>query len=179
MARSRRRWGWHELEALWAKRVVAESGVGAGQLVLDIGAGNGAITAALIDAGARVVAIEAHPDRVRHLRRRFGSDVVVVRADAADLWLPRRPYRVVSNPPFALTTVILKRLLQPGTRLVRADLVLQEQSARRWSGLGAPGGGRWQRDFIAAPGRRLPPSAFRPPAPVGTRVLRIERRQLR
>jgi 23S rRNA (adenine-N6)-dimethyltransferase len=143
--------------------------------VLDIGAGRGAISAALLEVGARVVAIEAHPDRLRQLRLRFGSELVVVQADASDLRLPRHPYRVVSNPPFAITTLLLKRLLQPGSRLVRADLILQEQAVRRWSSAHAPGAARWQQNFLASPRTRVPPSAFRPRSPVASRVLRIER----
>ncbi|MDE3202649.1 MAG: methyltransferase domain-containing protein [Acidobacteriota bacterium] len=172
-------WGWHQLDSRWARSLVADSGVPPGSLVLDVGAGHGAITAALLEAGARVIAIEAHPQRLSHLRQRFGSDVVIVGADAADLRLPRRPYRVISNPPFAITTALLKRLLQPGSRLVRADLILQDQTARRWSGDRAPGFNRWQRDFFAAAGTRVPPSAFRPPAPVTARVLTIERHRPR
>jgi 23S rRNA (adenine-N6)-dimethyltransferase len=59
----------------------------------------------LVAAGARVVAVELHPVRCASLRRRFAQDrVVVVRADARDLRLPRRPFRVVANPPFVVTT---------------------------------------------------------------------------
>jgi 23S rRNA (adenine-N6)-dimethyltransferase len=144
--------------------------------VLDVGAGRGSITAALLEAGARVVAIEAHPERARFLRGRFGSEAIVVQADASDLRLPRHRFSVVSNPPFAITMSLLKRLLQPGSRMVRADLVLQELATRRWVGPGAPGGRRWQQDFTATPGRRVPPSAFRPPPPARIRVLRLERR---
>jgi 16S rRNA A1518/A1519 N6-dimethyltransferase RsmA/KsgA/DIM1 with predicted DNA glycosylase/AP lyase activity len=71
--------------------------------------------------------------------------------------------------------VLLKRILQPHSRLVRADLILQEQAARRWSGPHAPSATRWQQDFVARLGTRVPPSAFRPAPPVVTRVLRIER----
>ncbi len=170
------RWGWHELDFRWAIRFVAESDVRPASLVLDIGAGHGSISAALLEVGARVIAIEAHPGHVRHLRRRFGSELVVVNADASDLRLPRHPYRVVANPPFAITTALLRRLLHSGSRLVRADLILQEQAARRWSSPRAPGAMRWQQSFLTSPGIRLPPSAFWPPPTVGTRVLRIERR---
>lgn len=169
-------WGWHELDSRWAKRLVAESGIRLGDVVLDVGAGCGSITAALLEVGARVIAIEAHPGRVQCLRRRFGSDVVIVRADASDLRLPRRPYRVVANPPFAITTMLLRRLLQPGSRLLQADLILQEQAVRRWSGPHAPGAARWQKDFAPSPRSRLPRSAFRPPPQIKARVLRIERR---
>ena len=72
-----------------------------------------------------MIAVELHPERVAHLRRRFGAPVRVVRADASDLRLPRQPFRVVANPPFAVTTQLVRRLLAPGSRLVAADLVLQ------------------------------------------------------
>jgi 23S rRNA (adenine-N6)-dimethyltransferase len=150
-----------------------------GDLVLDVGAGRGAITAALLQVGARVIAVELHPERVHYLRQRFGTEAVVVAADAANLRLPLRPYRVVSNPPFAVTTSLLKRLLQPGSRLVRADLVLKDQAVRRWSSPNAPGAVRWQREFQARPGLRVPGWAFRPRPPVTTRVLQIERLSLR
>jgi len=113
--------------------------------VLDIGAGRGVITAHLIAAGAQVMAFELHPQRAQHLRARFGGGVVrVVRADATDLRLPRRPFRVVANPPFAITTALLRRLVAPGSRLVRADLVVPFHVARRWVEGPAPGERRWR-----------------------------------
>ena len=59
---SRRAWGWHRLDHEWAARIVAQAGIRPGELVLDIGAGEGALTAPLIRAGARVVAVELHPE---------------------------------------------------------------------------------------------------------------------
>jgi 23S rRNA (adenine-N6)-dimethyltransferase len=134
------------------------------------------LTEPLVETGARVVAVEAHPERARHLRARFGDAVVVVQADAADLRLPRRPYHVVANPPFSVSGALLRRLLQPGSRLVSARLVVQEQAARRWAGSAAPGVRRWVRTHHASLGPRVPRSAFDPPPRVHARVLVIERR---
>ena len=173
MAASHQRWGWHALDDRWAQLVVAEARIPPGALVLDVGAGTGALTGPLLDVGARVIAVEAHPGRAAELRRRFGRAVTVVPADAADLRLPRRPYRIVASPPFAVTTALLRRLLQPGSRLVSADVVVQEQAARRWAGAQGPGRARWARRYTAALGRPVPRSAFRPPPAVDTRVLRI------
>jgi 23S rRNA (adenine-N6)-dimethyltransferase len=176
-AARRTRWGWHRLSEHWAARLVREAGIRPGDFVLDIGAGTGALTAPLVAAGARVIAVELHPGRAEVLRERFAGDAVtVVKADAADLRLPRRPFRVVANPPFAATTAVLKRLLAPGSRLVTADLVLPLYAAARWSGGRGVGGGRWERDFRATLVCRIPASAFRPHPPGPTAHLRIERR---
>jgi 23S rRNA (adenine-N6)-dimethyltransferase len=173
----RARWGWHQLVAPAARRLVDGAAIAPGDLVVDVGAGTGALTAPLVAAGARVVAVELHPARARALRERFATDpVTVVRADASDLRLPRRPFRVVANPPFAITTALLKRLLGPGSRLVTADLVVPRGVARRWTDRRAPGAGRWQRTFSARIAATVPASAFRPRPPGATVVLRIERR---
>lgn len=175
---TRRRWGWHELDERFAARLVRDAGVGRGDVVVDVGAGRGVITDALVRSGAMVVAVERHDERVAALRRRFGSrgNVTVVATDAADLRLPRRPYHVVANPPFLLTSALLRRLLQPGTRLLTASLVLDERALIRWTGPNAPGAGRWRRDFDVAVGDRIPRAAFRPAPSVPCRVLRLRRR---
>jgi 23S rRNA (adenine-N6)-dimethyltransferase len=171
------RWGWHRLEPGWAERLVADAGVARGDLVLDIGAGDGAITAPLVEAGARVIAVELHPRRVALLRRRFaGAPVRVVRADARDLRLPTRPFRVVANPPYAATSALLRRLLAPGARLTAADIVLARAAAQRWASPAAPAAGRWARDFQAAVGKPVPRHAFSPRPPVDSATLVIRRR---
>ncbi len=144
--------------------------------MLDIGAGQGVITAELARDGRRVIAVESHPERAGRLRERFGPNVVVVRADAADLRLPTRPFHVVANPPFGVSGAVLRRLLHPGSRLLTAHLVLQEQMARRWAAPGAPGWHRWTRTFDASLGRRVPRNAFHPPPRVDARVLVLRRR---
>lgn len=149
-----------------------------GELVLDIGAGRGALTGPLVDAGARVLAVELHPGRADDLRRRFAADpVTVIRTDAADLRLPGRPFRVVASPPYGISTALLKRLLAPGSRLLSADLVLQRAVANRWIQGNAPGSGRWTRHYDLALGLRLPRKAFTPPPRVDSAVLTIRRRR--
>jgi 23S rRNA (adenine-N6)-dimethyltransferase len=168
-------WGWHRLADEWAARIVAEAGVRPGELVLDIGAGEGALTAPLIRAGARVVAVELHPGRAARLRRRFG-DVTVLHADAASLRLPSRPFRVVASPPYGITASLLGLLLAPGTRLVAADLVLQRAVVRKYASGHGPAAARRARTFRVTTGLALPRRAFRPPPQVDSAVLVIRRR---
>jgi 23S rRNA (adenine-N6)-dimethyltransferase len=167
---SRRAWGWHRLDDDWAARVVAAAGVRPGELVLDIGAGEGALTAHLLATGARVVAVELNAGRVRVLRRRFPG-ATVVHADAARMRLPARPFRVVANPPFALTTELLWILLARDSRLTAADLVLQRAVVRKYVARGAAA-----RRFSMAAGLALPRHAFQPRPRVDCAVLTVRRR---
>lgn len=171
----RARWGYHELTDPWAYRLVRGAGIRPGDLVVDVGAGHGSITAHLIDVGARVIAVELHSERAGRLRRRFGSSIVVVEADAADLRLPRQPFKVVANPPFGITTALLRRLLGRNSRLRSADIVVPAYVAARWASGRAPEAARWTAGYRARTAARLPSEACRPPAPMATAVLRIER----
>lgn len=147
-----------------------------GDLVVDIGAGTGVITAHLVQAGARVIAVELHPERVRVLRQRFAdTPVTVVRADVACLTLPHRPFRVVANPPYAISSVLLGLLLAPRSLLVSADLVLQRAVVRRVVEGRSPGSHHWRRHWDVQAGRALPRRAFHPPPHVDSTVLLIRR----
>ena len=146
-------------------------------MVLDVGAGYGDLTEVLLNAGAQVVAVELHRQRAHALRERFsGSPVIVVQADVADLKLPRRPFRVVANPPFAVVEPLLRRLLARGSRLCAGDLVVPRQMARRWSGHEAPGSQRWNMDFALWTSGTVPSEGFIPAPPRDAKVLVIRRR---
>src|SRR5258705_7761497 len=97
-SRSRRAWGWHPLVDEWAARVVADASIRPGELVVDLGAGTGPLTRHLLLAGARVLAVELHPGRVRALRERCPA-ATVIEVDARDFRWPNRPFRPVASPP--------------------------------------------------------------------------------
>lgn len=142
--------------------------MGRGDLALDLGAGYGALTGPLVGTGARVIAIELDPALVGRLRRRFGeeSTVAVVEADLRVVPLPRRPFYVVANPPFALTTLLCRRLMSdPAVRLAGAELVL-EWGAAKWLTRPEPGdreAGRWAARYDIQLVRRIPTACFSPP----------------
>ena len=170
------RWGWHQLSKQRAQRLVDEAGIRRGDLVLDIGAGTGAITAPLVQRGAKVIAFELHPQRAEALRQRFARDrVTVVQADAADLRLPTRPFHVVANPPFGVSVAILRRLTSPHSRLVRADIIVPRHTAERWVYGNPPGAQRWRKEFSCSIGPVLSRSSFNPPPPNDVAILIIRK----
>ena len=143
------------------------AGIAPGDLVVDLGAGRGALTAALVEAGAHVVAVEIHPGRLADLRDRFaGRPVTVVGADIDGLRLPRRPFKVIANPPWARAETVRSSLLR-APALVRADLVLPRWLVHRWAA-GSP------RIEI---GCSLRAESFTPPAPTGSAVAVVHGRR--
>jgi 23S rRNA (adenine-N6)-dimethyltransferase len=154
------RWGFHRLDPDTARHVVRRAGIRPGDLVVDLGAGHGALTAALLGAGARVIAVELDQVRAGALRARFGDEAVtVVVADIATVRLPRQPFRVVANPPWALAETVRTQLLR-APALVRADLVLPRWLVRRWA----------DRSPRIEVGSSLRAESFTPPAPTGVAV---------
>ena len=159
-----RRWGWHPLTAEWAARVVDAAPVRAGDVVVDLGAGDGALTGPLARAGCRVLAVELHARRAAGLRERFeGSRVAVLELDSDEFRWPGHPFRVVANPPYAGINALVRALLML-PQLRSADLVVAEHAAR--------GLLRRYPDRLQ-PGLRVPCRAFRNRPPAGARVLRI------
>ena len=175
--------GQHFLVGGWlASELVEQAEVGAGDLVVEIGAGTGVLTEALARRAGRVLAVERDPRLAERARSRLAGygNVRVLTADALELPLPRRPFRVLANPPFGATAAILRRLLgDPRSALERADLVVQEQAARRYAARrpSNPQTVEWGAWYELATGRRLGPDCFRPPPRVVAAVLVARRRR--
>jgi 23S rRNA (adenine-N6)-dimethyltransferase len=159
--------------------LVDGSGVGDGDLVLDIGAGNGLISTALARRGARVQAIERDPALAERLRAKFATwpSVTVAEADVLTMPLPAEPFRVVANIPFGITTKILRRLLDE-EGLARADMIVQAEVARKRGtrGRGTLLNACWEPWFEFGTGARIPAAAFRPRPRVDAAVLIVTRR---
>lgn len=132
----RRQLGQNFLDPGFAERLVARAGFGPDDFVVEVGPGFGAFTAALAHRGAEVLAVELDPSLASRLRARLGPGlqdrVRVVQGDFLSFPLPQRPFRVLGSIPFGQTTGVLRRLLDdPMQRLVRADLVVQWEVARK------------------------------------------------
>jgi 23S rRNA (adenine-N6)-dimethyltransferase len=161
-----------------AADLVRDAGVHPDELVLDLGAGGGRLTAELAPAARRVLAIELDPRWVAHLRGRW-ANVEVLEADASTVRLPREPFRVIANLPFNGTNAILRHLLDdPFVPLVRADLIVQwgvaVKRSRPWPS--TVNGVLWGAWYTTSVTRRLPRTAFDPPPEVDAGVLVFQRR---
>lgn len=143
--------------------------------ILEIGAGDGALTRQLATLGRDVRAVDLDEHRVRRLRRRLPS-VSVVHGDALRIPLDRPV--VVGNLPFHLTTPILRRLLTDGS-WTAAVLLTQWEVARKRAGVG----GRTMLTAQTAPWfdftlhGRVPADGFRPKPGVDGGLLTIVRRR--
>jgi 23S rRNA (adenine-N6)-dimethyltransferase len=161
-----------------AADLVRDAGVRPDELVLDLGAGSGRLTAELADAACRVLAVELDPHLAEHLRGRW-SNVDVVQADAATVPLPSEPFRVVASLPFDRTTAILRHLLDnPLVPLVRADVIVEwgvaVKRARPWPS--TLNGVLWSAWYSTSVARRLPRTSFDPSPAVDAGLLFFERR---
>ena len=162
-----------------ADELIRDARVQPGDLVLDLGAGGGIITAALRRAGARVVAVELDPRLAASLPRRVGTGVEVVEGDATRVPLPREPFAVVANLPFAHGTAILRRFLDdPRIPLRSLDAIVEwglaAKRARVWPStrLSCFWGAWYELSVV----RRIPRTAFAPPPSVDAAVFRAVRR---
>ena len=163
-----------------AAELVRDAGVQPGDLVVDVGAGTGALTQALADAGAHVLALELDAALAGGLRRRFASrDVEVLEVDARHWSWPGSPFAVVANLPFAGSGLILSSLLgDPGIPLRRLDAIVQWEAAVKhaavWPAtLKSTHWGAWHELAVTA---RISRSSFSPPPAVDAGVLRAVRR---
>ena len=85
--------------------------------VLEIGAGTGQLTRALLDAGAAVTVIDIDPDMIRILRSQ--SDLGAARIERADalrfeyaLFAGSEPWRVAGNLPYNIATPLIVHLIE-------------------------------------------------------------------
>jgi 23S rRNA (adenine-N6)-dimethyltransferase len=145
--------------------------------VVEIGPGDGVLTAALASLHRPVTAVEVDARRVRRLTSHGLPGVRVVAGDVLRWPFPARPHVVAGNVPFHLTTPILRRLLHE-RHWTDAVLLVQWEVARKR----AAGGGTtmmtamWWPWYTFEMAGRVPASAFRPVPAVDGGILTVRRR---
>jgi 16S rRNA (adenine1518-N6/adenine1519-N6)-dimethyltransferase len=144
----------HDLTPAAARAFVSRADVRESEAVLEVGPGLGEITEAMIAKGAHLDAVEADDERVAHLHRRFDQAIAGGRLrlhhDDIRRWTYRVgvDFRIVSNPPFNLTAVLLSTWLTeelPRGPPLAIDLILQADAAAK---LTANGSGGYTRSSV-------------------------------
>jgi len=123
-------------------RIARAAGAGPSDDVVEIGAGLGTLTAALLahEGGPRkIIAIERDPDMLAVLRAELGAEPrVEVRSEdavqfdfAAAARAAGRPVIVVGNLPYQITTALLFAIIDAGAAVERAIVMVQREVAER------------------------------------------------
>jgi 16S rRNA (adenine1518-N6/adenine1519-N6)-dimethyltransferase len=177
-------------DANTVRRIVAAAGVTAADVVLEIGPGLGSLTLGLLEAGARVIAVEidallasALPATVAARAPDRTTELTVITADALTITdLPEAPSTVVANLPYNVSVPVLLHLLARFDSWRRGLVMVQAEVADR---LVAPPGSRtygvpsvklaWHADAVRA--GSVPSTVFWPTPKVESGLVSLTRRQ--
>jgi 16S rRNA (adenine1518-N6/adenine1519-N6)-dimethyltransferase len=156
--------------------------------VLELGPGLGTLTAALLRAGAQVIAVDMDRDMLRVLADELGHvpgfEARAGDATEVDLGAIASGGRVAvaGNLPYAVTGGIFRQLVAQHAHVDRAVLMVQREVRDRL--LAAPGTKEYgalsvftRAVFEARPVCLVPPGAFHPPPRVESAVLALKPRQ--
>lgn len=120
------------------RQLVAKTKLNQDSLVLDIGAGKGAVTRVLAEKCSKVIAYEQDPYVASILRSNTGnnSKVEIIERDFTREKLPKEPYAVFSNIPFNKTSAIINKLLFSNYPPEYSYIFVQKEAALRYMGFG-------------------------------------------
>lgn len=187
MPRTRKRFGQHFLEPVWADKVIKAIAPAREDVFLEIGPGPGILTLRLAPLVDRVIAIEIDRDLVADLTSKAPPNTTIINADVLQVDLAAAlsasadvPLRIAGNLPYNISSPIVFKLLdlQRQRQVSDATLMLQREVVDRLAG--KPGTAdygilsvliQWRADV-----RRLldlPPGAFRPVPAVRSSVVRL------
>ena len=104
--------------------------------VLEIGAGEGIITKALLDKCKKVIAYEIDKQLVKNLNNKFfnQNNLELRNEDFLNQTLPKFPYKVFSNIPFNVTSAVIKKLTLGENSPQEAYLIVQKEAAIKFLG---------------------------------------------
>ncbi len=178
-------------DANTVRRIVAASGIGGDDVVLEVGPGLGSLTLGLLEVARHVTAIEIEPSLARSLPRTVAERMpaasgrlTVLEADALGVVsLPDpQPTAVVANLPYNVSVPVLLHLLERFDGWVRGLVMVQLEVADRLvAGPGSKVYGvpsvkmAWYADAVRA--GTVPPTVFWPVPNVDSGLVRITRRE--
>ena len=180
--RPRKRFGQHFLhDARVLGRIVDAIAPSPGGFLVEIGPGEGALTAPLIERAGKLEAIEVDRDLAAALAARFPPFKLIVHcADALEFDFARFPagVRVVGNLPYNISTPLLFHLARYAERVRDMHFMLQREVVERM--VAAPSTADYGRLSVALQARfameklfNVPSGAFRPPPKVESAVVRL------
>ena len=157
-------------------------------VIVEVGAGRGALTARLAERAGRVVALEKDERLIPELRKAMPANVEVIHGDIlkADLREILKDadvlsLRLVGNIPYSISSPLLFRALDEREFLSDCVFLLQKEVAERvTAGPGtksyAPLGILLQNEFEARTAFLVAPGSFSPPPKVQSALLVLKRR---
>lgn len=119
------------------RKIVKAAAIVPGERILEIGPGPGALTEELLNAGARITAIEKDRRLANALPRlQTNGRLRVIEGDFLDIPIDalledRTPVKVVANLPYNIASPILVRLCEHHNRFSNAFLMVQKEMADR------------------------------------------------
>lgn len=164
--------------------LIGHSNIKKRDIVIDIGAGSGVISAALAKRCKQVIAVEPDPETAELLRKNLGQleNVKIVQEDFLTMTLPDGPYKIFANPPFHLSSAILHKLDEAPNPPDAIYLILQKQFALKLLNNDRHYTSQLGKQLFVhyAPRIRLPmkPHYFTPPPAVPTVLLELKRREM-
>lgn len=162
--------------------IVGDGHIMHGERVVEIGAGIGVLTEALLDAGANVTTIEFDA-RVIPLLTAFvnagtrGDHLTIIEGNALHVDFPTEPYKVIANIPYHITSPLLRHVFLESPRPPSTmTLLIQREVAERICDPDDRGLLTVVVALFGTPSivRHVPPSAFLPPPKVDSSVLHID-----
>lgn len=148
--RARKRFGQNFLtDTQVIQRIAAVIAPAPGQLILEIGPGQAALTLPLAESGADLTVLELDRDLVTRLQTRFAGNnrVSVISGDALQMDFAEvsggRQFRLVGNLPYNISTPLLFHVLQWSDLVIDMHFMLQQEVVKRMAA--SPGSKAWGR----------------------------------
>lgn len=164
------------------KEMIRAASFSSEDLVLDIGAGKGALTFRLAEKAREVIAIDHDQKVIEILRQRaeYFPNINVIKADFRFWKLPKQSFWVVANIPFSITTIILDKLLGvEGKYFQGGALIMEKGAAHRFTANRTvdPRLLMWRMNFQLVMKSIVPRTHFSPPPRVDGAIVVIVRRE--